>query len=394
MTQTQPVALDVPVAPLKLIPPEVLAPVAAAQAQGAVELPPETKQRVEAQASAFVTALLTADVNSDAFREKLDAAFSVGRKEIADATTLSNAFTKQSFAADHESAAFKAITEMRELFDELNPAKQGDLLTPTKILGIPVPFMNKLTRYLRRYESAESHMSKLHEQIVATKDMVARGVAALGTEQQKLYASLGKLESAVYFINQVDEQLSAQVEALELSDANRARSLRKEVLYYVRQNVGDVQVAQALVINAYNVAGELRKAGREVITGCDRVATLGIAALSVAVTLAKATGMQIKAMEVVSGAKQSIEGLIVSTGEALNSHVQATTQFASDPILGVQSLQKMFDATFQAMDTMDSFREQALGSMKANNDMLRTQLTTQMQRINNDRQAAGAAITF
>lgn len=394
MTQTQTVALDVPVAPLKLIPPEVLAPVAAAQAQGAVELPPETKQRVEAQASAFVTALLTADVNSDAFREKLDAAFSVGRKEIADAATLSNAFTKQSFAADHESAAFKAITEMRELFDELNPAKQGDLLTPTKILGIPVPFMNKLTRYLRRYESADSHMSKLHEQIVATKDMVARGVAALGTEQQKLYASLGKLESAVYFINQVDEQLSAQVEALELSDANRARSLRKEVLYYVRQNVGDVQVAQALVINAYNVAGELRKAGREVITGCDRVATLGIAALSVAVTLAKATGMQIKAMEVVSGAKQSIEGLIVSTGEALNSHVQATTQFASDPILGVQSLQKMFDATFQAMDTMDNFREQALGSMKANNDMLRTQLTTQMQRINNDRQAAGAAITF
>lgn len=395
-TDTQAVILGSPMSPLRLNPPEVVAPVTAEQAPGAVELTPEMKQRVEAQVDSFVTALLTADVNSDAFREKLDASFSVGRKEIADATSLSNAFTKQDFAAEHESAAFKAISEMRELFDELNPAKQGDLFTPTKILGIPVPFLNKLTRYLRRYESAESHMSKLHEQILATKDMVARGVAALGTEQQKLLNSLVKLESAVYFINQVDERLSAQIEAIELRDARRASSLRKEVLYYVRQNVGDVQAAQAVVINAFNVAGELRKAGRETIIGCDRVATLGMAALSIAVTLAKATGVQIKAMEVVSGAKQAIEGLIVSTGEALNSHVLATTKFASEPIMGVQALQKMFDATFQAMDTMDNFREQALGRMKTNNDMLRTQLTTQMQRITNDRQAAGAAeaITF
>lgn len=392
MTETQ----TAPIQTLTLQPPEEIAPVAAPDTKGLVQLSAESKKKADAQLEAFMAALLTENLNSDAFRTRLDTAFSLGRKEIADATTLSNAFTKQNFAGNMDTPAYQAISQMRELFDDLNPATQGDLFTPTKFLGIPVPFANKLQRYLRRYESAEGQMGKLQEQVVQAKDVVSRGVAELGTVRQKLWGSLDKLEAAVYFITELDTRLSGQIETLTLTEPDRARALSQEVLYYVRQNVGDLQATQALVINAYNVAGELRKTGREVMNGCDRVSTLGMAALSIAVTLAQATGVQIKTMEMVSGAKKSIEGLITSTGQALNAHVQETVKFASEPVLGVQALQQMFDATFQAMDTMDSFRANALNTMKTNNDMLRSQLTTQMQRISNDRQAAGAAdaITF
>lgn len=391
MTQT--IVLDAPVQTLTLTPPEVVAPVAVAQTKGAVRLSPETKQRMDAQLDIFLQGLMTENVNSDAFRSKLDSAFSLGRKEIAEATTLSTAFTKQNFVADSDTPAYQAIAQMRELFDDLNPAKQGDLFSPTKIMGIPVPFANKLHRYLRRYESAETQMRELYEHIGEAKDVVGRGVAELGTVRQKMWDALDKLESVVYFITELEARLTASIETLE---PDRARALEQEVLYYVMQNVSDVQATQAVVINAYNVAGELRKAGREVMNGCDRVSTLGMAALSVAVTLAKATGVQLKTMEMLTGSKKSIEDLITSTGQALNSHVQATTKFASEPLLGVQTLQKMFDSTFQAMDTMDNFRSQALTSMKSNNDMLRAQITTQMQRIHNDRQAAGVAdaVTF
>ncbi|MBI3229001.1 MAG: toxic anion resistance protein [Burkholderiales bacterium] len=276
---------------------------------------------------------------------------------------------------------------MRTLFDELNPAKQGDLFTPTKILGIPVPFGNKLASYLRRYESADSQLAKLQTTLLQAKDEIAKDVAEMGVARQQLWASLEKLEGASYFIRSLDERLSGIIAGMKTSEPDRARALEQEVLYYVRQNLGDVQAAQALAINAYNVLSELRKTGRETINGCDRVSTLGMAALSVAVTLARATGNQIKTQQMLNAAKSDINNLISATGDALNAHVDATAKFASEPLLGVQQLQNMFDKTFSAMDKMEKYRSEALTTMQTNNQMMREQLVKAQERITNDRKA-------
>lgn len=376
--------------PLVLQPPEVVAPVPEARVAGAVKLPDAMRQKVNTQLDTFLNTLLQGDPSSDEFKTKLDQAFSLGRKEIADATTLSNRFTKMDFRDAADTPAYQAIAGMRQTFDELNPAKQGDLFTPTKILGIPVPFGNKLAAYLRRYEAADSHMSKMQQQLLAAKDEIAKDVAEMGVARQQLWASLEKLEGAATFMRQLDERLSQAIADLRQTEPDRARALEQEVLYYVRQNVGDVQAAQALSINAYNVLSELRKTGRETMNGCDRVMTLGMAALSVAVTLARATGNQIKVQEMLSNSKAEINNLISATGDALNAHVDATAKFASEPLLGVQQLQSMFDKTFNAMDKMEKYRSEALNTMATNNQMMREQLVKAQQRIQNDRNAANA----
>ena len=123
------------------------------------------------------------------------------------------------------------------------------------------------------------------------------------------------------------------------------------------------------------------------MNGCDRVSTLGMAALSVAVTLARATGNQIKTQQMLNGVKSDINNLISATGDALNAHVDATAKFASEPLLGVQQLQSMFDKTFNAMDKMDKYRSEALGTMQTNNQMIREQLLKAQERIQQDRSA-------
>ncbi len=375
-------------APLVLQAPEVIQPAAESRVAGAVKIPPEMKNKVETQLDSFIDSLLKGDPHSDEFKAKLDAAFSIGRKEIADSTTLSNRFTKMDFRDAADTPAYQAISSMRNLFDELNPARQGDLFSPTKVLGIPVPFGNKLSNYLRRYESAETQLSKLQQHLLQAKDELQKDVAELGVARQQIWASLEKLEGASYFMRALDERLSASIEQIRNSDPDRARALEQEVLYYVRQNLGDVQSAQALAINGYNVLSELRKTGRETINGCDRVSTLGMAALSVAVTLARATGNQIKTQQMLHGAKRDIQNLIAATGDALNAHVDATARFASDPLLGVQELQNMFDKTFAAMDKMEKFRSDALNTMQTNNQMLREQIVKAQTRITNDRNAS------
>jgi uncharacterized protein YaaN involved in tellurite resistance len=387
MTQTQVLA---PVtSTFVLTPPEVVEPVAPAATTGIVPLPDALKAKMQTQVDGFVSIFLQDNVQSDAFREKLDQSFSVGRAEIAAATALSNAFTKKNFVGELDSPAYKAISEMRTLFDDLNPARQGNLFTPKKVFGIPVPFGNKLTSYLRRYESAGKQIDSLYQHIQEAKVDVEKCVSELGNVRTKLYENIQKLEAVVYFVNELDNRVAVEIETLKSTDAGRARALEQEVLYYVRQNLGDVQATQALTINAYNVAGQLRGTGREVINGCDRVATLGMAALSVAVTLARATGVQLKTMEMLVASKKSIEDLIVASGEGLQNHVKATTDFASNPLFGVQTLQQMFSMTDAAMEMMANFRSTTLVTMKGNNEMVQGMVANQMLRISNERKALG-----
>ena len=131
----------------------------------------------------------------------------------------------------------------------------------------------------------------------------------------------------------------------------------------------------------------LKKTGREMINGCTRVATTGMSALAVAQTVARATGNQIRVMEMLQGVNATIGDLISQTGRALNQHVDATTQFASNPMLGIEKIQEMFDQTFQAMDAMDTFRSKAIDVMGQNNKLIRDQLSRADTYVDRTRQA-------
>lgn len=387
-------------APLVLVPPETIRPVVVEQVAGAIGLDPAVKQRADAQVNAFVEALTSADLRSEEFRNKLDAAFSLGRREIAEATGLSTAFTKKNFIGETDTPAYKALAEMRTVFDDLNPARQGDLFgsakvfgvpVPTKVMGVRLPFGNKLAAYLRRFEAADGQINKLYEHLADAKLMIQTEVLELEAAREKLWSALGTLEGAAYFLDRLDERVASEVATLKVTDPGRSKALEQEVLYYVRVNAGDIKSTQALTINAYNIGGEIRKAGRELIIGCDRTMTLGMSALAVAVLMARATGVQVKVMQMLSQSKTSIEGLIVATGEGLKTHVTEVTKFSSDPLLGIEAMQQAFNLTQDAMNTMDTFRSTALEVQAANNRTLTTLVAEHTVRITNERKAAGLA---
>jgi len=90
--------------------------------------------------------------------------------------------------------------------------------------------------------------------------------------------------------------------------------------------------------------------------------------------VARATGNQIQVMDMLGGVNSSIESLISETGRQLGSHVEKTTQFAQNPLMGVEKLKQMFDQTFKAMDAMDEFRSKAIATLGQNNAIIRQQL--------------------
>jgi uncharacterized protein YaaN involved in tellurite resistance len=171
----------------------------------------------------------------------------------------------------------------------------------------------------------------------------------------------------------------------------RAKALEQEVLFYARQNLGDMLGTKALAVNGYLAMGILRQTGRNVVIGCDRVATNGMMALTIAQTVAIATANQVKTMEMLDGIKGQIENLTVQSSEMLGQHVNRVSEFSKNPLLGVETLKRAFDNTFKAIDAMDTFRSQAIGAMGQNITEMK-KLVEQGETYVNRAQAAAAAM--
>ena len=384
MSNPNPMTAPVPSAApsgFQLTPPEVVQPVGNEVARTAVPLPQGLAQAIEAQVDQFVAGLLTEDVQSDGFRARLDSAFALGREEVSIAASLMQGqLMERNFVGTEDSPAFKAIQDMRRQLDDLNPGKQGDLFQPQKLLGF-IPFGNRLQNYFRKFEGAGAQLNQSMEQLYAARDDLQRDVVGIEATRSKLWDAMQKLTSAIRFAELLDAKLFAQVEGLKATDALRAKALEQEVLFYARQNLQDMLTQQAVCTNGYLALDVLKKTGRELMNGCSRVATTGMSALAVAQTVARATGNQIKVMEVLSGVNATIESLMAETGRQLNTHVEKTTQFAQNPMVGIEKLKEMFDQTFKAMDAMDDFRSQAIVVMGQNNAMISNEIQRAEQYI-------------
>lgn len=385
--QTQTVSATEPaVAPFQLNAPEVITPVSEQTARTAVPMSPELKAAVDDQVERFMNGLLTEDVQSDAFKARLDSAFALGREEVSVASSLMQGrLLQRNFVGMEDTSAFKAIQDMRGHLDTLNPGKEGDLFQPQKLLGF-IPYGNKLQSYFRKYQGASGQLQKSMQQLYAARDDMQRDVVDLEATRTKLWDAMQKLNGAIHFAETLDSKLHAKVESLKATDAVRAKALEQEVLFYARQNLQDMLTQQAVCTNGYLALDVLKKTGREMMNGCNRVATTGMSALAVAQTVARATGNQIKVMEMLTGVNSTIEGLIAETGRQLNTHVDKTAQFAQNPIIGIDKLKEMFDQTFKAMDAMDTFRSKAIDVMGQNNDIIKQQLAKADQYVDRLRQ--------
>jgi uncharacterized protein YaaN involved in tellurite resistance len=281
------------------------------------------------------------------------------------------------------------MNEMRVLFEELDPGKEGDLMSPNKLLGM-IPFGNHLQSYLRRYDSMSGSLRKLIDHIYGVQDQLARDDQELFATMNKLLDAMMRLKTVDLFIDRLDQTLSEAVARVKTSDPVRAKAIEQEVLFYARQASVDIKTQLLVCINGYKMLEGLRKTGRELHNGCDRMATIGMSSLAIAVTLARAQGYQMKVMDALKQGSAAIDGLLASTAKMFGEHVDRVTEFQANPLVGVQTLKASFDTVFAALDKMDEFRSKSIESMGANITMLKGLLAEGEARMKREETAIKA----
>jgi uncharacterized protein YaaN involved in tellurite resistance len=355
---------------LVLTPPAPVPPVATEKAAGLVPIEKDVKTALDQRAAAFINELVAMDMNSPAFGTKVEQLTVMGRSEINEAAGYSSRFLDRPVKAiDKDSSVGADLVALRRTIEELDPGRQGDLLKPKKLLGV-LPFGNKVRDYFDGYRSAQSHIAAILERLASGKDALLKDNASIDVERQGLWATLGRLEQMIHIARALDAGLERKAAELDVTDPAKAKAVRETALFNVRQRLTDLLTQLAVTVQGYLALDLVKKNNIELIKGVDRASTTTVSALRTAVTVAQAMTEQKLVLQQITALNTTTANIIESTAELLRSQTGEIQKQAASSTIPLETLKKAFENIYQTMDAIDTFKSQAVASMKTTVDAL------------------------
>ena len=339
-------------------------------------VPQEAIPALDEKVDSYLAGLTTAQPKSPEFETRAADVRTMGDNDIRAAAETSNRLLKTPVQALNQgnltngSKVGTTLQQLRRTVEDLDP-KQASV--PKKLLGM-IPFGSKVTDYFRRYESAQKQLDGILHSLRNGQDELLKDNAALNMEKQTLWESMGRLNQYVYIAERLDARLAAQIAEIEATDPERAKSLREDVLFYVRQKHQDLLTQLAVSIQNYLAIDIVIKNNIELIKGVDRASTTTISALRTAVIVAQALGNQKLVLEQITALNQTTSSMIQRTSEMLKENSAAIQEQAASSTIGLPELQAAFQNIYATMDSIDAFKIKALDSMAQTIGVLETEV--------------------
>ncbi len=361
--------------PIELNPPEPPRRVAPEEAEGLVRLKPETLLDLDQRVEQFLKAILTDPLGSEGFKSRVEGVHSLAHDDIRAAAQISNRLLEQPARSlkgglmDESSSVSRSLLELRKTLEDLDPARQGDLLAPKRLLGL-IPMGNRLKDYFLRFESAQSHLDAILKSLYDGQDELRKDNAAIEEEKIQAWAIMERLEQYIYIGRRIDTALETQLSEIDRTDPEKARVVREELLFYIRQKVQDLLTQLAVTVQGYLAMDMIRKNNLELIKGVDRTATTTLSALRTAVIVAQALANQRLVLEQVSALNSRTSELIASTAEMMKTQAGAIHEKAANATLDLKQLRGAFTQIYATLDLMADYKIKALANMQTTVDAL------------------------
>jgi uncharacterized protein YaaN involved in tellurite resistance len=355
-----------------------------------VKVDQATATRIDGMVSGYIKSLTSLDPHSQDFATKVNAIHTMGNDEIRQSASVSNRLLDKPVKA-MESGPFskganvsKSLVDLRRTVEDLDPSQQG-LLSPKHLFGL-IPFGNRLRDYFARYQSAQGHLNAIIQALYHGQDELRQDDAAIEQEKVNIWDIKGKLEQYIYLAGKLDAALEAQINQIGQTDPERAKALREDVLFYVRQKRQDLLTQLAVNAQGYLALELVRKNNLELIKGVDRATTTTVSALRTAVIVAQALTNQKLVLNQIAALNTTTGNLIASTSQMLKDQSGQIHEQAASATVNVEQLQAAFANIYATMDMIDAYKLQALDSMQKTIDALTGEVTkaqSYLQRAHN-----------
>lgn len=376
MTDAAPLQPPAPQSAFALEAPAPVQPVSATQAPAmAPRIDESALPGLDAKVTSFVDGLLAAETGSPEFAAKADDVRLMGDSDVRAAADTSNRLLQMPVkelrdgGVSGTSQVSKSLLDLRKTVESLDPSEAS---IGKKLLGL-IPFGDSLTDYFRRYESSQKQIDAIVRALYNGQDELRKDNAALNLEKQNLWDSMARLHQYIYIAEKLDAALSARIAALDATDPQRAKALREDVLFYVRQKHQDLLTQLAVSIQGYLAIDIIIKNNLELIKGVDRATTTTVSALRTAVLVAQALNNQRLVLDQITALNTTTSGMIASTAKMLKEQSAGIQEQAASATVGLPQLQQAFADIYATMDSIDTFKVKALDSMAQTVGVLETE---------------------
>ncbi len=363
---------------LALAVPDSVQPVPPAQADDMVPIDPGTKSRLDQTVDTYVAALAQLDPHSQAFTQKIDSIHSMGDADIRRSAEVSNRMLDRPVHAmgsglfDKNAPVAQSLVELRRTVEDLDPSKQG-LLSKKKLFGL-IPFGDHLRDYFAKYQSAQTHIDAILQSLYRGQDELRQDNGSIEQEKQNLWDAMERLKQYAYMAGKLDDSLESQIAKVGAGDPDKAKALQEDALFYVRQKHQDLLTQLAVSAQGYLALELVRKNNLELIKGVDRATTTTVSALRTAVIVSQALANQKLVLDQITALNTTTENMIEQTSELLRDQSERVHEQAASSTISVEKLQAAFENVYSAIDAIDTYKLQALQTMKQTVDALSTEI--------------------
>jgi uncharacterized protein YaaN involved in tellurite resistance len=375
---------------LVLEPPAPIPSVSPDKAASTIKVDEQTAARINTAVSAYVESLTSLDAQSPEFERKVESISRMGRDEIRRSAEASSRFLDRPTAALKQgpmaqgSQVSNALVGLRQQIEELDPSRH---LQQRRGLFKRVPFGTQVNEYFRRYQSAQHHIEGIVAGLYRGQDELLRDNAALEQEKIYLWSMKTRLEQYAHMAGVLDEALTRKVATIEQKEPDKARALKEDALFYVRQKRQDLLTQLSVVVQGYLALDLIRRNNIELIKGVERATTTTVSALRTAVIAALALGNQKLVLDQVTALNTTTGHIIESTSQMLRQQTLEIANQAANATVSIEKLQAAFNNIYATIDTIDTFKLAALDSMRKTIDTLTTEVARAQQYVERARSA-------
>jgi uncharacterized protein YaaN involved in tellurite resistance len=363
---------------LVLEPPSPVPSVTTQHAASTIKVDDATAAKINAAVTAYVESLTSLDAQSPEFERKVASISRMGHDEIRHSAEASSRFLDRPIAALNQgpmtqgSQVSGALVALRQQVEELDPSRH---LVPRRGFFKKVPFGSQVNDYFRRYQSAQHHIEAIVAGLYRGQDELLRDNAALEQEKVYLWSLKTRLEQYTHMAGVLDDSLTRKIASMESKEPEKARALKEDALFYVRQKRQDLLTQLSVVVQGYLALDLIRKNNLELVKGVERATTTTVSALRTAVIAALALTNQKLVLDQITALNTTTGNIIESTSQMLRQQTLEIAQQASNSTVGIEKLQAAFNNIYATIETIETFKLAALESMRRTIDALSAEVS-------------------
>ncbi|KRE92734.1 KlaA protein [Paenibacillus sp. Soil766] len=327
---------------------------------------PEEVVKLKAQAEQNVQTIMEIDLDSLEKRKNILAAVENFGIETMRASSQKNALLQVtvgqlSRAGDEGGIVAKGLGELQLQMKDLDPS--GIDFVKRGFLG---KFFNPLRSYFHQFDKADMVIAEIIETLNKGKLGLKDDNTTLLLEQHALRDLTKKLRKEIQLVSYMDESIEAQIALAKArnDDPEKIQFITEEVLFPLRQRTLDMQAMMAVNQQGFITFEVVIRNNKELIRGVDRASTVTVAALRVAVTAASALANQRVVLKQLNALYNTTNTFIEHTGQMLKQQGVEIQKGAIEASISADSLKKAFADSFEALQAISTYKQEALPKMR------------------------------